>query len=69
MHEGMKEIGKEEVWVESRGGRDVSLEEERLGGWESKTGGKRANALMDVSRLCVVFIWFCVSMYTFYMWL
>lgn len=24
---------------------------------------------MDVSRLCVVFIWFCVSMYTFYMWL
>lgn len=68
MHEGMKEIGKEEVWVESRGGRDVSLEEERLGG-NPRQEGKRANALMDVSRLCVVFIWFCVSMYTFYMWL
>lgn len=32
MHEGMKAIGKEEVWVESQGGRDVSLEEGRLGG-------------------------------------
>lgn len=28
----MKEIGKEEVWVESQGGRDVSLEGGRLGG-------------------------------------
>lgn len=56
----MKEVGKEEVWVERQGRRDVSLEGGRLGGNPRRKEGECSDGRIKAVLFSYGFVYLCI---------